>query len=140
MKGQKPWIVVQGVTPEDIQYAPGHYPSTAMPGQVGNFSVAGHRTPAIFWDEDELKAGDPILVQTATTWYVYRVTSHEIVSPNAVQVVAAVPDQPGATPTAAMLTMTTCNPKFDNYQRLIVHAQLVRSQPSSAGNPTELNG
>ena len=30
-----------------------------------------------------------------------------------------------------MLTLTTCNPKFDNYQRLIVHAELVRTQAQS---------
>jgi sortase A len=39
-----------------------------------------------------------------------------------------------------MLTLTTCNPKFDNYQRLIVHAELVRDQPKSAGRPAELGG
>ena len=39
-----------------------------------------------------------------------------------------------------MLTLTTCNPKFDNYQRLIVHAELVRTQATSAGRPAELGG
>jgi sortase (surface protein transpeptidase) len=39
-----------------------------------------------------------------------------------------------------MLTLTTCNPKFDNYERLIVHAELVRSQPRGAGPPAELGG
>ena len=28
----KQWVVVQGVTPADIRYAPGHYTETAMPG------------------------------------------------------------------------------------------------------------
>lgn len=136
----KKWAVVQGVTPADIRYAPGHYPDTALPGQVGNFSMAGHRTPAIWWDLDQLKPGDPVVIKTADTWYVYRVTGHEIVLPTAVQVVAPVPDHPGETPTTAMLTMTTCNPKFNNYQRLVVHGELVRSQPVSAGDPVELGG
>ncbi len=136
----KHWVVVQGVSPADIRYAPGHYPDTAMPGEVGNFSMAGHRTKAIFWDIDKLVAGDAIVVQTADTWFVYKVTGHEIVKPTAVEVVAPVPDQPGATPTQALLTLTTCNPKFNNYQRLIVHAQLDRKQPRTAGNPAELGG
>ena len=34
---------------------PGHYPDTALPGQIGNFSVAGHRSPAIFWDLDQMQ-------------------------------------------------------------------------------------
>jgi sortase A len=53
-------------------------------------------------------------------------------------VVAPVPDQPGVTPTEAMLTITTCDPKWDNYHRLIVHAELVRSQPRADGRPAEL--
>ncbi|MEV8516120.1 class E sortase [Dactylosporangium sp. NPDC051484] len=136
----KKWAIVQGVTPADIRYAPGHYPDTAMPGQIGNFSMAGHRTPAIWWDLDQLKPGDPVIVKTATTWYVYLVTGHQVVLPTAVQVVAPVPDKPGETPTKAMLTMTTCNPKYNNYQRLVVHAELGRSQPVSAGDPAELKG
>ncbi|WP_433081980.1 class E sortase [Dactylosporangium sp. CA-052675] len=136
----KKWAVVQGVTPADIRYAPGHYPDTALPGQIGNFSMAGHRTPAIWWDLDQLKPGDSVVIKTADTWYVYSVTGHEIVLPTAVQVVAPVPDKPGEAPTKAMLTMTTCNPKFNNYQRLVVHAELTRSQPVTDGDPAELKG
>jgi len=139
-KLNKHWVVVQGVSPADIRYAPGHYPDTAMPGEVGNFSKAGHRTKAIFWDIDKLVAGDAIVVQTADSWFVYKVTGHEIVKPTAVEVVAPVPDQPGVQPSLALLTLTTCNPKFNNYQRLVVHAQLDRTQPRSAGNPAELGG
>ncbi|MFI5913984.1 class E sortase [Dactylosporangium sp. NPDC051541] len=137
---KKKWAVVQGVTPADIRYAPGHYPDTALPGQIGNFSMAGHRTPAIWWDLDQLKAGDVVAIKTAETWYVYTVTGHEIVLPTAVQVVAPVPDKPGEQPTKAMLTMTTCNPKFNNYQRLVVHAEMSRQQPVTDGDPAELKG
>jgi sortase A len=136
----KHWVVVQGVQPNDIKYAPGHYPDTALPGQVGNFSVAGHRSPAIFWDLDQMQPDDKIVVETKTTYYVYRVTSHEIVAPTALQVVAPVPDQPGAKPSQKFMTLTTCNPKWDNYQRLIVHAVWLREQPRSAGLPAEANG
>jgi sortase A len=136
----KHWVVVQGVTPADIRYAPGHYPNTAMPGQIGNFSVAGHRNRAIFWDLDQLKNGDPVVVETADNWYVYKVVQTEIVLPNAVQVIAPVPNQPGVAPTKAMLTLTTCNPKLNNYQRLIVHAQLTRTDTHSAGQPPEIGG
>jgi sortase A len=136
----KHWVVAEGVAPADIRYAPGHYPGTAMPGQIGNFSVAGHRIPSIFWDLDQLKPGDAVVVQTKTTYYIYKVTVTEVVKPTAVEVVAPVPDHPGLSPTDAMLTLTTCNPKWDNYQRLIVHAQLARSQPVSKGAPAEIQG
>jgi sortase A len=139
-KLDKNWVVVQGVTQKDIRYAPGHYPTTAMPGEIGNFSVAGHRNRAIFWDLDQLKVGDPIVVETAQTFYVYTITQSHVVLPTAVQVVAPVPNKPGAKPTVAMLTLTTCNPKFNNYQRLIVHAQLGRTMQRTEGRPAEIGG
>ncbi|MFV2017950.1 class E sortase [Micromonospora sp. LOL_023] len=139
-KLDKNWIVVQGVEQDDIRYAPGHYPESADPGQVGNFSVAGHRNPATFWRLDELGEGDTIVLEDRDTWHVYAVTRNHIVLPNQTEVVAPVPGDRQASPTEAMLTLTTCHPKFDNYQRLIVHAALVRSQPKADGRPAELGG
>lgn len=142
-KIDKEWVVVNGVRPQDIKYAPGHYPDTALPGKIGNFSVAGHRIRKIFWRLDELKQGDVVGVETRDSWYVYKVIGHEVVKPDAVEVVAPVPDKPGVKPTKALLTLTTCNPKFNNYQRLIVHAQLVETvkrDPAlpDAGRPAEM--
>ncbi|WP_285688328.1 class E sortase [Actinoplanes sp. NBRC 103695] len=139
----KNWVVVNGVRQEDIKLAPGHYPDTALPGKIGNFSVAGHRVRSIFWRLDELKEGDIIGVETRNNWFIYKVSSTEIVLPSAVEVVAPVPGRPKAKPTKAMLTLTTCNPKFNNYERLIVHAELadtiVRDQTlPDAGKPAEL--
>jgi LPXTG-site transpeptidase (sortase) family protein len=136
----KSWIVVEGVDQSDIRYAPGHYPKSAKPGQIGNFAVAGHRNRATFWRLDELDRGDAIVVEGKSTWYVYKVSETRIVKPSQVEVVAPVPGHPGERPTSAMLTLTTCHPKFDNYQRLIVHAELARSQPKSDGRPAELGG
>ncbi|HEX6871360.1 MAG TPA: class E sortase [Micromonosporaceae bacterium] len=141
----KHWVVVEGVEPKDIAYAPGHYPRSAMPGQVGNFSVAGHRSPAIFWDLDLLKAGkgdsgDVIVVETRSRYYVYRVTQKLIVLPSQSEVVAPNPYDPGAAPSQRLLTLTTCNPKWDNTHRLIIHASLRYSQDRSKGPPPELAG
>ncbi|WP_433792862.1 class E sortase [Actinoplanes sp. CA-252034] len=142
-KLDKKWVVVDGVQPDDIRYAPGHYPDTAKPGQVGNFSVAGHRVRKIFWRLDELKDGDVIGVETRESWYIYHVYKQEVVKPNQVEVVAPVPGKPKAKPTQALLTLTTCNPKFNNYERLIIHAELVKTVPRDqtlpdAGMPAEM--
>lgn len=134
-KFDKEWVVVDGVQPADIKYAPGHYPETAMPGEVGNFSVAGHRIKKIFWRLDELKSGDVIGVETRDSWYVYKVYDLEVVKPTQVEVVAAVPGKPKAKPTKALLTLTTCNPKFNNYERLIVHAELASKTPRDQAQP-----
>jgi LPXTG-site transpeptidase (sortase) family protein len=123
------WVVVEGVSLQDIRYAPGHYPGTALPGQVGNFAVAGHRLVGIFWDLDQLRPGDLAIVETRSNWYLYQISGTEVVSPHAVEVIAPSPDQPGRAPDAAYLTLTTCNPKYNNYQRLVVHGRLYQRLP-----------
>lgn len=131
------WVVVEGVDLADIRFAPGHYPGTAMPGQLGNFSIAGHREPGMFWDLDRVQTGDDLIVETRTNWFVYQVFRSHVVTPHSVEVVAPVPNDPGAAPTQKDMTLTTCNPKWDNYQRLVVHANMITSYPHSA-RPTQL--
>ncbi|MCG7285997.1 class E sortase [Cellulomonas sp. ACRRI] len=118
----------------------GHYEGTAMPGGVGNFSLAAHRTTygKPFNRIAELQEGDPIVVWTEDTWYVYRVTSSQIVMPDDVQVIAPVPDQPGAEPTERFITLTTCHPMFSARERYIVHGVLDYWAPVSEGVPAEL--
>jgi sortase A len=132
---KKHWVVVQGVTQAALRKGPGHYPDSALPGRKGNFSVAGHRNRATFWRLDELKDGDAIVVETKSDWYVYTMTSQKIVLPSAIEVVYPVPGKRGVKPTKAMLTLTTCNPKFNNYQRLIVHAELKEHTKRDATRP-----
>lgn len=52
-----------------------------------------------------------------------------------------VPNHSLATATRALLTLTTCHPKYSADQRLIVHAQLSRAVPRSGSFlPEELPG
>ncbi|GAA3668852.1 class E sortase [Nonomuraea antimicrobica] len=132
------WAVTEGVTQADLRKGPGHYPRTARPGEIGNVAVAGHRISSVFWDLDRLRKGDAIVAETKTGWYVYRVVRERVVPPTAVEVVAPNPDHPDDPPAKAMLTLTTCNPKFQNYQRLIVHAELVEERAKSEGRPAAL--
>ncbi|MFI0424249.1 class E sortase [Spongiactinospora sp. 9N601] len=134
------WAVTEGVTQADLRKGPGHYPRTARPGEIGNVGVAGHRIASVFWDLDRLRAGDPIVAETKTGWYVYRVVGRRVVLPTSVEVVAPNPDRPREPPTKAMLTLTTCTPKFQNRQRLIVHAELAETRAKSAGRPAALGG
>ena len=48
------------------------------------------------------------------------------------------PGEPGARPVGAMLTITTSNPKWDNTERLVLHAKLARHQDRVEGRPAEL--
>ncbi|EXG79013.1 class E sortase [Cryptosporangium arvum] len=137
-KLDKKWVVVEGVDPDDIKLAPGHYPDSQMPNEVGNFAIAGHRMPSIFWDLDKLQNGDTIVLETQTDWYVYSVKKNFITLPTQVSVVSSNPENPGQKATAKMLTLTTCNPKWDNYERLIIWAEQTKAQPHSAGKPPEV--
>lgn len=137
-----PPVVVEGVSVEDLKKGPGHIPGTAMPGEVGNVVLSGHRTTygAPFNRFDELREGDAVVLETRDTWFTYRMTGSEIVSPDAVEVTYPVPGDPTATPTKKLLTMTTCHPKYSAKQRLIISAELESADPKSAGRPASLEG
>ncbi len=118
----------------------GHYSDTAMPGEVGNFSIAGHRTTygKPFTDIQNLEVGDALVVQTDSAWYVYRVTSTKIVQPSYIAAIAPTPDQPGVAPTVASITLTTCHPRYSAAQRYIVHGELEYWAPAGQGYPSEI--
>jgi sortase A len=135
-------VIVEGVSLADLKKGPGHYPGTQLPGQIGNFVVSGHRTThgAPFNRVDELRPGDPIVIETRDTWYTYRVTSTEVVAPTAIEVTFPVPHHFGAKPTTAQITLTSCNPKYSARTRIIVHGLLDSTLPKTNGLPPALEG
>jgi sortase A len=135
-------VVVEGVRVSDLRKGPGHYPGTALPGQVGNFVISGHRTTygAPFNRVDELRVGDAIVIETRDTWYTYRVSTTEIVRPSAIEVTYPVPHRLGEKPKAAMITLTSCNPKYSARTRIIVYGALQEKLAKTAGTPPALEG
>lgn len=116
--------VVQGTTEADLSKGPGHYVGTSVPGQAGNVAIAGHRTTygAPFNNLGDLKSGDPIYLTSDSgerlTYIVSRVPI--AVSPQDVSVLNTVNDN--------RLTLTTCNPRFSDTQRLVAVALLSEPQ------------
>lgn len=168
------FTIVQGTSQHDLAIGPGHYQGTAMPGQPGNFAVAGHRVGkgAPFNDIDLIQACDSIVVETNDSWFVYRMLpekgqvadwkqthgsdprcrkvsplggpyadtyGQEIVRPSEHDVVAPIPHHPEATLSkgrqVALMTLTTCHPKFSDAKRLIVHAVLVKQYAKNPKAP-----
>ena len=146
--------VVQGTGQEELAQGPGHYVGTAMPGQPGNVGIAGHRVGrgSPFLDLDKMRPGDAIVVETADSWFTYRVLGdaatgdfnadpsgipgQEIVSPSNIDVISPTPDQPDTTAASgSYLTITTCHPKYSARQRLVVHARLDGAPLSKADAP-----
>ena len=112
----------------------GHYVGTAMPGEVGNVALAGHRTTygAPFNRIAELQPGDVIVIETSAAYHSYRVAHHQIVRPWQTEVIAPVPSEPGVTPTKRWLTMTSCHPMWSARERYILHSSWVDSVPRGA--------
>ena len=132
--------ILQGSGTTELQEGVGHYVGTAMPGQVGNFAIAGHRTTygRPFHDIDKLRPGDTIIIETKRDYYVYRMRRHTIVRPWQTEVIAPVPQHPGERPTARWLTMTSCHPKYYATYRYIAFATFDRKIPRGHGLPRKL--
>lgn len=123
--------VIEGVESDDLARGVGHYPSTAMPGVIGNFAIAGHRVTHghPFRELDQMRPGDLIGIQMRDVVYVYRALSLRVVKPDAVRVLAPVPFQPSAAPMKPMMIISTCNPKYSARERLILTAEMITSYP-----------
>jgi sortase A len=110
----------EGVTLTAIDRGPSHWPGTAMPGQVGNVVVAGHRVTHTrpFYDLDLLRPGDPLVftMNDGTTW-TYRLVNTEIVDPSDVHIVEQTRE--------STATLFACHPKHSAAQRIVAHFRLV---------------
>lgn len=147
-------VMLEGTAEKELSQGPGHYIGTAMPGEQGDLAIAGHRVGkgSPFLDLDQLRPGDPIVVETKDDWFVYRVLGdratgaftgdpsgipgQEIVTPSQIHVISPTPDAaPSAPATGAYLTLTTCHPKFSARKRLVIHARLDGAAYSKAAAP-----
>jgi sortase A len=102
-----------------------------MPGQVGNFAVAGHRVThgQPFARLLDLNRGDKIVVETRTAIYSYVLD----VAPRNLTVKSSdgwlldpVPGKNTA-PTKALLTLTTCQDLFRSQDRSVATGHLTSS-------------
>ncbi len=130
-----------------------HYPSTVMPGQIGNSAFFGHSSNNIlnpgkykfaFVLLHTLVNGDTFYLAYNNTVYAYKVVSHSIVPPNDVSVLGSVPGY------SATATLITCDPPGTSINRLVVVGEQISPNPSgdsapspiqtSVQNPTTLPG
>lgn len=111
--------VVEGTEVNDLKYAVGHFKDTALPGEKGNFCVAGHRSYTYneyFNRLDELKVGDIIRVRTEKGTFEYEMYEQKIVEPKEVSVLNPTKD--------ATITLVTCTPIRVASHRLIIKGRL----------------
>jgi LPXTG-site transpeptidase (sortase) family protein len=117
-----------------------HYQGTPDPGQQGNSIIAFHREPD-YQHIDRLAPGDTVTIQDkACHTFTYKVTQRWDLPPEKVTQLA---------PTGGYdLTLVTCDPWWQDYDRLVWRATLVSpsggfvsggsspAQGSTTGNPT----
>lgn len=109
----------EGIRLPTFDLGPGHWPGTAMPGQIGNMVLGGHRTSSFadFADMDLLAPGDEVIVTTNDgASFTYVVETTEITDPNAQRVVQQTEERTG--------TLFACHPKGSVRQRIVVHLAL----------------
>ena len=117
-------IVVEGTTPAALHAGAGHYPETALPGEIGNVAIAGHRTTygRPFNRMDQLKKGDKVILTTPVGRHTYEVTSDPyVVEPTDWSPIL------NFNKNGSFLTLTSCHPEGSAAYRIVVRAELVDS-------------
>ncbi len=136
------FAITGGVTRPDIldQGEIGHYPDTAMPGEVGNTVYAAHRwtSGAPFDPIDQLVVGDAIVIETRDGWYTYRFRTLQYVQDTQVDVLLPVPQRTDVEATGRYLTLTSCAPKLNMLERIIAYALFDSFTPRADGPPASL--
>ena len=124
--------IVAGTSDAALAKGVGWYDSTSLPGQIGNFAVAGHRIThgQPFARLLELKQGDQVIVETRTAVYTYVID--EAPSTVTVQdvdswVLDPVPGKTDVVPTRALITLTTCQDLFHSPDRSVGFGHLVNT-------------
>ena len=119
----------------------GHYPSSQLPGEVGNFAVAGHRGGfgGAFLNIHRLTKGDHVYLETNAGWFSYTYLQTKIVKPADVDVIGEVPKElTGHVAGERYMTMTSCTPVYVNTNRIIVWLKLDEVRTLEQGPPAEI--
>jgi sortase A len=109
-------VIRAGSDAKTLQLAVGHIPGTALPGEIGNIGLAGHRD-TFFRRLRDIRPSDEIRIVTAGGTFVFSVAKTQIVMPQDTWVLDPT--------TTSTLTLVTCYPFTyigSAPQRFIVHA------------------
>ena len=137
-------VVVEGTDTASLQKGPGHYTledttpelrelgdGSAFPGQGETIGIAGHRTTylAPFRKIEQIQPGDEITLEMPYGTFTYEVSKHEIVDPDAVEIVENVGYE--------QVVLTACHPLYSAAQRYAQFAKLtdIDLLPPGAGRP-----
>ena len=110
-------VVKEGTDNETLKNYIGMFKGAALPGQVGNFSVAAHNNiyTELFRNLNKVNIGDEVKVTTKTSTYIYKITSKQTVSPTSIEVIN--------NSNKKEITLITCN--YNASARIVLKGELV---------------
>ncbi|AVP53651.1 sortase [Clostridium tetani] len=111
-------VIVEGTEMEKLRYYIGHFKETALPGQLGNFCIAGHSSSMyseILNNLHKVKIGDEIKIKTIKEEFNYKIKEKFVVDPTKVSVL-------NQDKTKRSMTIVTCTDNGKN--RLIVKGEI----------------
>lgn len=110
-------VVKEGTDNQTLKNYIGMFKGAALPGQVGNFSVAAHNNiyTEIFRNLNKVNIGDEVKVTTKTATYTYKITSKQTVSPTSIEVIN--------NSNKKEITLITCN--YNASARIVLKGELV---------------
>jgi sortase A len=93
-------IVLEGVSDDELNAGPGHFPGSALPGDLGNAVISAHRDRH-FSHFDELSVGDTVVTEARGLRNVWVIVSRRVIDKDSRALFRT---------SDATLTLTTCWP------------------------------
>lgn len=111
--------IVAGTGYSELAQGIGHYTQNQLPAEAGNFAVAGHRVTygQPFYHFEKLATGDEVFVLMEEGWYSYELIANEKIQESEVWVLGEVQSQLGLSPEEKIITLTTCDPRWNSTRR-----------------------
>ena len=104
----------EGIDLPVLDQGPGHWSGSAMPGEVGNCIIAGHRVSHThpFFDIDAIPVGSTMILSRAGVDHVYVASARAVVSPTDTGILDPTPDRTA--------TIFACHPRGSIAERFVV--------------------
>jgi sortase A len=135
--------IVKGFDKGALARGVGWDPKSELPGEIGNFAIAGHRVThgEPFSKFPKLKKGDLVVIETRRDVFTYRLRNPgtSITVPFTTPwPLWRVPDPDGRNkrPTERLITLLTCSELFHTANRSVVIGELVSTYDKKEGTTT----
>lgn len=117
--------------------------ASALPGEVGNFVISGHSAGNVYETSEykfifsgltRMGEGDLIYMDYNSQRYTYRTVGTRTVEPSDVASLRQIANEHSGKP---MITLITCTPLGTSKYRLLVYAEQIHPNPTSATEPEQ---